>query len=52
MVNKEEEMAFGDLTITGNYSDYDIWRKKRILLLKTTKFGSKPKKKYGEGEYC
>ena len=24
MVNKEEKMAFGDLTINGNYSDYDI----------------------------
>ena len=24
MVNTEEEMAFDDLTITGNYSDYDI----------------------------
>ena len=24
MVNAEEEMAFGDLTVPGNYSDYDI----------------------------
>ena len=24
MVNTEEEMAFGDLNITGNCSDYDI----------------------------
>ena len=24
MVNTEEEMDFDDLTITGNYSDYDI----------------------------
>ena len=23
-VNTEEEMAFDDLTITGDYSDYDI----------------------------
>ena len=24
IVNKEEEMAFSDLIITGNFSDYDI----------------------------
>ena len=29
-----------------------FWSKKRKLWPKTAMFGSKPKKKYGEGEYC
>ena len=52
MINTEEEMDFDDLIIIGNYSDYDFWMKKNKLLPKTTTFGSKPKKIYGEGEYC
>ena len=49
MVDTEEEMSFEELTIIYNYSDYDFWRKKRKLLPKTTTFGSKLKKIYGEG---
>ena len=45
-------MAFDDLTITDDYNEYDIWRKKKELLPKMTTFGSKPKNRYGEGEYC
>ena len=52
MVDTEEKMSYEDLTITGDYSDYNIWRKKRILLPKTRTSGSKQKNKYGEGEYC
>ena len=50
-VDTEEEMAFDDLTIPGDYSDYDIWRKKNKLYPKMMKFGSKLKKRYGEGDY-
>ena len=52
MVDAEEEMSSDDLTITGDYSDYDILEKERILFPKKTMSGSKQKNKYGEDEYC
>ena len=36
-------MVFDDLTITSDYSDYDIWRGKYKLYPKMVKFGSKLK---------
>ena len=44
MVDAEEEMSSEDLTITGDCSGYNFWRKKGILLPKTTTSGSKQKK--------
>ena len=40
-------MAFDDLTITGDYTDYDIMDEKNKLYKKMMKFGSKLKKRYG-----
>ena len=51
-VDTKEEMVFDDLTIPGNYSDYDIWRKEKKLYPKMMNFWSKIKKRYGEGKYC
>ena len=45
-------MDFDELTITGNYSDYDILEWENKLLTKTTMFGSKPNNTYTEGEHC
>ena len=50
MVNIEEEMAFDELSITGNYSDDDILEGGKKLYPKMAKFGSKLKNIYGEGE--
>ena len=51
-VDTEEEMAFDDLNIPGDYSDYDILEGKNKLYPKRMKFESKLKNRYGEGEYC
>ena len=48
-VDTKEEMSFDDLTIPGDYSDYDILEKEKRK--KMMKFGSKLKKRYGEGGY-
>ena len=50
-VNTEEEIDFDDLTITGDYSDYDILEEEKGLYPKMMKFGSKLKKRYEEGGY-
>ena len=42
-------MVFGDLTINGNYSDYDSLEEEKESI--TEKFESNPKKNE-EGEYC
>ena len=44
MVNKEEEMALGDLTITGNYSDYDILEEEKDTINENNNFWVKTKK--------
>ena len=46
-VNTEEEMAFYDLTIPYDYSDYDILEGGNKLYHLMMKFGSKPKIRYG-----
>ena len=43
MVNTEEEMDFGDLTITGNYSDYDILEEEKNYYQKQQRLGQKQK---------
>ena len=50
-VDTEESMSFDDLTIPGNYSDYDILEEEKKLYPKMMKFGSKQKNRYGEGGY-
>ena len=42
-------MSFGGLTIPDDYSDYDILEEEKKLDPKMMKFGSKLKKRYGEG---
>ena len=44
MVNTEEKMAFDDLTITGNYSDYDILEEERETITKNDNVWVKTKK--------
>ena len=44
-------MAFDDLTIPGDYSDYVISEEEIKLNPKMTKFGAKVKNRYGKGEY-
>ena len=50
MVDEEKEMSSDDLTITGDYSDYDILEEERIIFPKKMMSGSKQKNKYGEEE--
>ena len=49
MVDTEEEMSFEDLTITGNYSDYDILEEGKENITENEKVWVKTKKQYGEG---
>ena len=51
-VDTEEEIYFYDLTIPGDYSDYDILEEENKLYTKIMKFGSKLKNGYREGGYC
>ena len=51
-VDIEEAMYFDDLTIPGDYSDYDILEEEKNLYPKMMKFGLKLKRGYGEGGYC
>ena len=44
MVNTEEEMDFDDLTITGNYSDYDILEEEKETITKNDNVWVKTKK--------
>ena len=44
-------MSFDNLTITSEYSDYDILEEEK-LYPKIMKLVSKLKKRYGEGGYC
>ena len=53
MVDAEEEISFEDLTITINYSGYDILEEeKENITKKQQRLGKNQKKKYIEGEYC
>ena len=45
-------MSSGELTIIGDYSDYDILEEERDTITKNDNVWFKTKKKYGEGEYC
>ena len=51
-VDTEEAMFFDDLTVTSDYSHYDILDEERKIYQKMMKFGSKLKNRYGEGGYC
>ena len=46
----EEEMAFDDLTITGNYRYYDILEEEKDTISQDDEVWVKLKNKYGEGE--
>ena len=52
MVDAEEEMSTEDLTITGDYSDYDILEEEEDTITKKDYVWVKTKNKSGEGEYC
>ena len=45
-------MAFDDLNITGNYSDYYILEEEKDNITKNNNVWVKTKNKYGVGEYC
>ena len=51
-LDTEEADSFEDLTIPGDYCDYDILEEEEKLYPKMMNFGSKLKKRYGEGGYC
>ena len=44
MVDIEEEMSFDELTITGNYSDYDILEEEKDTITENKNFWIKTKK--------
>ena len=44
MVDTEEEMSFEDLTITGNYSDYDILEEEKATITENDNIWVKTKK--------
>ena len=44
MVNTEEEMAFDNLTIIGNYSDYDILEEEKETITENKNVWVKTKK--------
>ena len=44
MVDAEEEMSLEDLTITGNYSDYDILEEEKETITKNDDVWVKTKK--------
>ena len=52
IVDSEEEMYSEDLTITGDYSDYDILEEEKDTITENDDVWVKTKNKYGEGEYC
>ena len=45
-------MAFDDLTITGNYSDYYILEEEKEAITENENVWVNPPPKYGDGEYC
>ena len=45
-------MDFDDLTIPGDYSDYDILEEEKEDIYKNDEVWVKTKKRHGEGEYC
>ena len=50
MVDAEEEMSSEDLTITGNYSDYNILEEEKVTITKTDNVWGKNKKRNMERE--
>ena len=44
MMDAEEEMSFDELTITGNYSDYDILEEEKETIIKNNDVWVKTKK--------
>ena len=48
-VNTEEEMDFDDLTITGNYSDYDLLEEEKETITKNDDVWVKTKKEKWRG---
>ena len=48
-VDTEEEMDFDDLTITGNYSDYDILEEEKETITKNDNIWFKTKKEILRG---
>ena len=48
-VDTEEEMDFDDLTITGNYSDYDILEEEKEIITKNDDICVKTKKEKWRG---
>ena len=51
MVDAGEEMSSEELTITGDYSDYDILEEETDAITKNDNVWVKTKNKSGEGEY-
>ena len=45
-------MAFDNLNISGNYSEYDILEEEKETITENDNVWVKTKNKYGEGEYC
>ena len=52
MLDAKEEMSSDDLTITGDYSYYDILEEEKDYISENNVVCVQKKKKYGEEEYC
>ena len=50
-IDTYEEMSFDNLTITGDYSDYDILEEEKETIFKNDEVWFKTKNIYGEGGY-